>query len=452
MRPETILIVDDERLIRWSLRQELTREGFHVEEADSINSAAALLSELDPDLLILDQVLPDGTGIDLLLRLKGAGTMPPVIMLTALDKAGTAVQAMKLGAFEYVTKPVDFEELRIVITKALEATQLRRQVAHLLRAQERNPGFCGLLGESEPMKLVFDRIARVASSRGTTVLITGESGTGKELAARAIHFLGERKDQPLMTVNCTAITESLIETELVGHERGAFTDARTQRKGIFEIANGGTIFLDEIGDITPKLQVKLLRVLETKSFQRVGGTADITVDVRIIAATNLALEERVASGAFRPDLYFRLNVARVHLPPLRDRGADILRLAECFVNDNNGHFHKQFRRISPEARDLLLRYSWPGNVRELKNVIERAVLLDEGEELTPRHIEFADLQTKAEPLSMDISAHGMSLDDMERQAVATALRKAANNKSQAARLLRISRDELRYKIKKYRIE
>ncbi len=452
MRGETILIIDDEKLIRWSLNQELTRAGFQVLEADTIRDGITFLNERDPDLVVLDQLLPDGTGIDLLTRINTGRAIPPVIMLTALDKANVAVQAMKLGAFEYCTKPVDIDELKIVIEKALEATQLRRQVAHFLRAQDSQLGFFGLTGESEAMKEVFERIIKVASSKGTTVLITGESGTGKELVARAIHFLSDRKDKPLINLNCSALSETLIESELFGHEKGAFTDARSQKKGIFALAEGGSIFLDEIGDITAKIQVKLLRVLETKTFQRVGGTTDIQVDARIIAATNQPLEQWVANGRFRSDLYFRLNVARILIPPLRERGDDIIRLAECFMQEYNVAFHKKFREIAPETRRLLLQYHWPGNVRELKNALERAMLLGDGEVLKPSHIEFTHLRTSHRRPELDISASGMSLDDLEREALIVALKKADYNKSRAARLLRISRDELRYKIKKHNLE
>ena len=299
------------------------------------------------------------------------------------------------------------------------------------------------------MQEVFEHISKIAGSRGTTVLVTGESGTGKELAARAVHFLSDRKDQPLMTVNCSALTESLIESELFGHEKGAFTDARHQKKGIFELAAGGTIFLDEVGEITPKIQVKLLRVLETKTFQRVGGTADITVDVRVITATNQHLEERVRAGEFRSDLFFRLNVARIHLPPLRDRGDDIQRLAECFLQEFTTAFHRQFRELADDARKYLMSYSWPGNVRELRNVFERAILLEDGELLTRKHVEFPPVRSTDGRLASKIGEDGMSLDELEKEALSIALKKAGNNKSAAARLLRIGRDELRYKIKKY---
>jgi two-component system, NtrC family, response regulator AtoC len=452
MRGETILVVDDEKLIRWSLVQQLQRAGFRALEADAIASARRLLHEHDPDLVLLDQMLPDGTGIELLTELRRDRSLTPVVMLTGLDRAHLAVQAMKLGAFEYVTKPVDMEELLLVIEKALEETRLRRQVAHFLRGQEQREGFCGMIGSSTAMREVFDRITRVAESRGTTVLVTGESGTGKELVARAVHFLSSRKDQPLMTVNCSALSETLIESELFGHEKGAFTDARVQKKGIFELASGGTVFLDEIGDISPKIQVKLLRVLETKTFQRVGGSGDISVDIRVIAATNQPLETRIQEGTFRSDLYFRLNVAQVHLPPLRERGDDALRLAECFLQEFTTTFHRRFRGVADDTRQFLLTYHWPGNVRELRNAIERAVLLEDDELLYRRHLGVGSAVPSTGQLAAAIGEGGMSLDDLEKEALRLALLKAGNNKSAAARLLKIGRDELRYKIKKHGLD
>ncbi|MDP2209917.1 MAG: sigma-54 dependent transcriptional regulator, partial [Bacteroidota bacterium] len=342
MRGETILIIDDEKLIRWSLEKDLTKSGFDVFEAENCRAAISILQNCDPDLIILDQMLPDGTGIELLQKIKESKNGTPVIMLTAVDKSDIAVQAMKLGAHDYVTKPINFEELKIVIEKSLESTRLKRQLAHLLKAQQKKNGFSGLIGSSPPMLQVYEKITKIAASNGTTVLITGESGTGKELVARAVHFLSDRKDKPLMTVNCAALTETLIESELFGYEKGAFTDAKNQKKGIFEIADSGTVFLDEIGDISTKLQIKLLRVLEQKTFQRVGGTTGINVDVRIIAATNRALQEKIAEGTFRTDLFYRLNVATINLPPLRERNQDVLFLAENFLQEFNLKFNKHF--------------------------------------------------------------------------------------------------------------
>jgi DNA-binding NtrC family response regulator len=454
MRGETILLVDDEKLIRWSLKQELSKDGFGILEAETVSQALVLLKEFDPDLIILDQKLPDGTGLDMLRQMKnGEGTLP-VVMVTAYDRSDVAVQAMKLGAFDYVTKPINIEELKIVIAKVLESTRLKRQVAHYLKEQERQNGFCGMVGSSPVMKRLFNQIARIAQSSGTTVLLTGESGTGKELAAKAIHFLSERKDKPLMSVNFSALTESLIESELFGYEKGAFTDAKTQKKGLFELADGGTIFLDEIGDLSLKIQVKLLRVIEQKTFQRVGGTADITVDVRIITATNQPLEELMEKNLFRPDLYYRLNVASINLMPVREREDDVLVLAECFIQEFNQKFHKQFKGLEEETKKLFLEHPWRGNVREIRNVLERAILLGDGDLIGNEHIEFAYLQSKNQPHRQTIAAtddHSPSLFEMEKHALIQALEKTNHNQTHAARLLKISRDTLRYRMKKFGI-
>jgi two-component system, NtrC family, response regulator AtoC len=304
------------------------------------------------------------------------------------------------------------------------------------------------------MKKIFEQISRIAQSGGTTVLITGESGTGKELAARAIHFMGPRHDKALITVNFSALTETLVESELFGHERGAFTDARQQKKGMFEIADGGTIFLDEIGDVSPKIQVKLLRILEQKTFQRVGNANDISVDVRIIAATNRDLETLVKDEKFRSDFYFRLNVANIHMPPLRERGEDIILLAEFFLQEFNATFHKTFKGLSDDTKELFLNYDWPGNVRELRNVIERATLLDEGEYIFSHQIELGHLNMLRAEKSADTPvAHigNESLEDIERNAILQALEQTKFNQSQAAKLLKISRDTLRYRMKKYNL-
>ena len=449
MRGETILVVDDEKLIRWSLTRELTKSGFNVIEAETVKQGILSLRECEPDLMILDQLLPDGTGIDILNEMKNGGNTIPVIMLTAVDTSNIAVQAMKLGAFDYVTKPVNMDELIIVVEKGLEATHLRRQLSHYLKEQQKNFGFCGMIGSSQPMKKVYDIISKIAQSSRTTVLITGESGTGKELAAKALHFLSDRKDQPLMTVNCSALTESLIESELFGHERGAFTDAKTQKKGIFELADGGTIFLDEIGDISARVQVKLLRAIEQRTFQRVGGATEITVDVRIIAATNRSLELQIAERKFRMDLYYRLNVASITMPPIRERGEDILLLAEYFLQEFTSKFHKQFKGFSKPAKEILLSNPWPGNVRELRNVLEHAILLHDDELVSQAHLELgpAALQSATPEKVTDLD--DISLYDLEKRALFHALEKANQNQSQAARILKISRDTLRYRLKKY---
>lgn len=452
MRGETILIVDDEKLIRWFLKQELSKAGFGIMEAETMKEGISLLRQREPDLMILDQLLPDGTGVEMLQKIRNDSAILPVIMLTAVDRSDIAVQAMKWGAFDYVTKPVNMEEMRITIEKALEATRLKRQVSHFLKEQQKSYGFCGMIGSSEPVKRVFETITKIAQSSATTVLITGESGTGKELAAKAIHFLSERRENPLMTVNCSALTETIIESELFGHEKGAFTDAKHLKKGVFELADHGTIFLDEIGDISTKIQVKLLRVLDQKSFQRVGGTADINIDVRIIAATNQVLNARVAEGKFRSDLFYRLNVATICMPPLRERGSDIISLAEYFIQEFNAKFHKHFGSLADEVRGLFLHYHWPGNVREMRNVLERAILMNDDEVIRIEHIEFTQIlqQSTVSPLSrLGSGSDCLPLHELERVALLQALEKTHYNQSQAAKLLKISRDTLRYRMKKH---
>ena len=455
MKAETILIVDDEKLIRWSLTKVLKNEGYTVVEAAATQEALSLINDNEPDLILLDQRLPDGTGTEMLCKLNEMKCNAAVIMLTLVHRTNVVVEAMKLGAFDYITKPVNFEELKIVVEKALETARIKRQLEQL---REEQFNYRKIIGLSIPMKRIHDFIHKVALSDNTTVLITGESGTGKELVARAIHALSDRKDKLLTTVNCSALSETIIESELFGHERGAFTDARVQKKGLFEIANNGTIFLDEIGDISQAMQVKLLRVLEERNFKRVGGTKDISVNIRVIAATNQNLIKLINEGKFREDLYYRINVASVHLPPLRERGDDVLLLAEHFLQQYNSTFRKQFKGLSEDTRKLFLNYSWPGNIRELRNVIERAVLLNNGSYLLPFHIELRDMyqvnsDTNKIPADsypkLNVESTSLSLEEMEKEVIAKALKNANNNQSEAARLLKISRDTLRYRMKKY---
>jgi two-component system, NtrC family, response regulator AtoC len=454
MNGRSVLIVDDEKLIRWSLNKELSKEGFVVYEAEHAGEALSLLREQEPDIIILDQMLPDATGLEILPEIQRISPALPVIILTAVDKSQTAVQALRLGAFDYITKPVNIEELKITIEKAFEATRLKRQVAQFVKEQQATCGMYGMLGSSPVMRSVCEKINKIAMSSGTTVLITGESGTGKELAAKAIHYISDRRERPFVPINFSALTETLVESELFGHEKGAFTDARTQKKGLFELAEGGTILLDEIGDTSPKVQVKLLRVLEQKIIQRVGGTKDIHIDVRMVAATNRPLEILIEEGKFRSDLYYRLNVASIHLPPLRERGMDIIQLAEFFINEFNIAFHKNFKGISEDTKKLFLEHDWPGNVRELRNVVERAVLMDEGDYIFSHHVELGHIhKLKRDTPSMvsEYGSEGESLDEIEKKVLVNALEKTKYNQSQAAKLLKISRDTLRYRMKKHKL-
>ena len=453
MRSDTILVVDDEKLIRWSLRQHLQNESFSVLEAETVKMGLDRVSEFEPDLIILDQCLPDGTGIEFIQKLKEMSYEIPIIMLSAVDSSNIAVQAMKLGALDYITKPINFDELKIIVEKALESIRLKRQISHLREEQKKQFGNLAIIGDSPVMKKLFTMMTKIAASDSSTVLVTGESGVGKELVVRSIHMLSQRKDKCFMAVTCASLSESLIESELFGHQKGAFTDAKNLKKGMFEIADGGTIFLDEIGDISPNLQVKLLRVLDQKSFKRVGGTSEISVDVRIITATNQPLEQKVAEGKFRADLFYRLNVVHLHVPPLRERGKDVLILAQFFIQEFNKAFRKNFKGLTEETKEAFLSYRWQGNVRELKNVIERAVLLEEGDYIFSHPIEVGHLNTLSNKASTGSYTSGKDLTfgEMERNAVLEALSKTSFNQSRAARLLQISRDQLRYKMKKYGI-
>ena len=379
-----ILVIDDEKLIRWTLEQHLVKEGYDVVTAESAEKGMQLIAEDEPDLILLDNRLPEMTGLEMLEKLKAQERGLMVIMITAYGMVETAVKAMKFGAYDYISKPFNLEEITFVINKAMEAGSLRSQVKQL--RQEQSARLDAIVGESEEMSKIKNLIAKIAKSDATTVLIQGESGTGKELVAKAVHYTSSRSDKPFMAINCAALPVTLLETELMGHEKGAFTDAKAAKKGLFELADGGTVFLDEIGDMHMSMQAKLLRMLEEKTFKRVGGIKDIKVDVRLISATNQELAKAMNEGSFRKDLYYRLQVVPIHLPPLRERGRDVMFLAQYFIDHFNQECHKNVQRISKEAEHIMINYSWPGNVRELRNVIERAMILDIDKEISPEHL------------------------------------------------------------------
>ncbi|HEY3157837.1 MAG TPA: sigma-54 dependent transcriptional regulator, partial [Vicinamibacterales bacterium] len=383
MASATILIVDDEALVRWSLRERLTAGGYDVLEAGLASEALERLSSTDVDLVLLDFKLPDGDGLTVLRRVKETASETQVIMMTAFSTVENAVEAMKLGAYHYVNKPFNLEEVVILVEKALETSELRREVRALRTSQGQEYGFDAIIGDSSAMKAIKALLARVATSPASTVLLTGETGTGKDLAAKTIHYNSDRARRSFVNITMSALPEQLLESELFGHERGAFTDARQQKRGLLETADGGTVFLDEIGEMTAGLQAKLLRFLEEKTFKRVGGLSDIRVDVRVIAATNRNLEQEVSNGKFRDDLFYRLQVMPIALPPLRERRGDIPRLASYYIDLFNREFKRHVRGISPEALAMLEHYAWPGNIRELRNAIERAMLLVEHEWLQP---------------------------------------------------------------------
>jgi two-component system, NtrC family, response regulator AtoC len=404
------------------------------------------------DLVLLDYKLPDDNGLSVLKRLRALDPDTVVIMLTAHKSVETVVEAMKAGAFDYATKPFDLDDVAIRVERALDATRLRRELRTLRDSLSRPHTIASIIGESDVMASIKALARKVAQSPGSTVLITGESGTGKDLVAKVIHYASSRAARPFLNITCSALPETLLESELFGHERGAFTDARQQKRGLLEQADEGTVFLDEIGEMVPALQAKLLRVLEEKMFRRVGGSGDIQVDVRVIAATNRNLEDLVREGKFRDDLYYRLNVLRIELPPLRARAEDIPLLAQHFVEDFSREFKRSVRGLTPEALEVLSSYSWPGNVRELRNMIERAVLLSDSEALQP-----ADFDSLAPARAAVGGAHGpfelpiggVVLDDVERSLVVQALDRAGGNRTRAAALLGLHRDQIRYRIEKF---
>jgi DNA-binding NtrC family response regulator len=440
MATATLLIVDDEELVRWSLRERFRREKYTVVEAAT---AAAALEQVagGVDLVLLDYRLPDGDGLAVLRRIKEVSPDTPVILMTAFSTVENAVEAMKHGAYHYLNKPFNLDDVAITVEKALETSRLRREVRAYRSSQSREYGFDAIIGSSPAM------LVRIANSPASTVLLTGETGTGKDLAAKAIHYNSDRAAKPFVNITCSALPEQLLESELFGHERGAFTDARQQKRGLFETADGGTVFLDEIGEMTAGLQAKLLRFLEEKTFKRIGGLADIRVDVRVVAATHRNLEEEVAAGKFREDLFYRLQVMPVTLPALRERRGDIPLLVNYYVDRYNREFRKRVRGVSPEALALLEHYRWPGNVRELRNAIERAMLLTDRDRLAVE--DFNTLSRSAVAATFRLPPEGVNLEEVERQLVVQALERCGGNQTHAGALLGINRDQVRYRIEKF---
>jgi DNA-binding NtrC family response regulator len=447
-----VLVIDDEQMIRWSVQQTLRAAGYEVVEADTAADGLARFRELEPEVVFLDVRLPDDDGLNVLRTMKGeSGSDAAVIVMTAFGEIRTAVEAMRLGAFDYLKKPFDFDELEVIVTRALETTHLRRQVGEIRQERRKTYALENIVGQSVKIREVLDLVEKVAESDASSVLVRGENGTGKDLVARAIHYHSRRADAAFLDMSCTAMPDTLFESELFGYEKGAFTDARAMKRGLLELADGGTLFLDEVGDMPLVSQAKFLKVLETRTFKRLGGTADHHVDIRIIAATNADLEAAVADGRFRKDLYYRLKVIPIVLPPLRERTDDIPLLLQHYLTRFNAEFRKNFRRIDDAALRLLVGYSWPGNVRELKNLVERILILEKGDVILASHLPLEITTATApavESTRFVLPPGGVRLEDVENDLVRQALKQADGNQTRAAQLLGISRDSLRYRMQK----
>jgi two-component system NtrC family response regulator len=451
---ETILIVDDEKNYLVVLEALLRPEGYEIVTADSARTALKLIEESDLDLVLTDMKMPGMNGMELLEQCKRIKPEVPVIMMTAYGTIEMAVEAMKKHAYDYITKPFQNEELKVTIKKALDNYRLVKENRRLSEALSERYRFSNIIGRSKPMLDIYDLIRKVAHSRAS-VMITGPSGTGKELIAKAIHYESPRKGRPFVSVSCGALTETLLESELFGHEKGAFTGAVALKKGRFELADGGTLFLDEVGEMPPPLQVKLLRVLQEMEFERVGGTKTLKVDVRVLSASNRNLKEIVANGSFREDLFYRLNVIHIEVPPLAERLEDIRLLVNHFIEKYRSDLGKQRIELSPEVWKALYAHPWPGNVRELENVIERAVVLNSGGVIELRDLppEFSE---KHEDLDVDrfIPADAPlqeTLEKIEEKLIRRALKLSANVQSHAADKLGITKSLIQHKIRKYNI-
>lgn len=449
---EPILIVEDDDTIRVTVGNFLSRQGFNVEVTENGQQALNLLKEKTFALVLLDLHLPDMHGLDILAKIKESDDQPLVVIMTAYPEVRTAVAALKAGAYDYINKPFDLEDLQELIHRAIETKRLRREV-EWRRAQSDTCGIEGLIGTSEPFRNMLEMTAKIATAGKVPVLIRGESGTGKEGIAQAIHCRSPRADGPWITLNCSALPEGLMESEVFGHERGAFTDAKQMKRGLLELADGGTLFLDEIGDLSLALQPKLLRVLETQIFRRVGGQKEIQVDVRFVSATHRDLPRMVREGQFREDLYYRLNVGAIDIPALRERQEDIMPLARHFLEKTAPIVGTAFRGIDPAAAPLLEAYRWPGNIRELRNVMERAAILAVGQPVSARHLPKEIVSTNVPPVTQPLATHvgetvpDRSLAAVEEEHIHHVLQHCGGNKTQAAKILGISRLTLRNKLK-----
>jgi two-component system response regulator AtoC len=474
MAKEKILIVDDEEMIRWTLAEALRNWGYGSVEAGTVAAALSAFDVEQPAAVLLDVNLPDGSGLDGLREIKRRQPDAVVIMMTGSVLVADTIAALRGGAYDFVGKPFNLEELQITIRNGIEAQSLRKEVRLIRRERAQEFSFNQIVGESTGLRDVFALARKVAESEVSSVLLQGESGTGKDLVAKAIHYGSRRSDATFVAINCAAIPATLIESELFGYEKGAFTDAKARKEGLFEQAEGGTLFLDEIGELELSVQAKLLRVLEEGAFRRVGGLRDLPLDVRVIAASNRDLKSESEAGRFRLDLYYRLSVIQIDIPPLRERGDDALLLAQHYIQQFNGRLRKRVRGLTPEVEETFRKYPWPGNVRELRNVIERVMILEDGDLITTKYLprgvekegdnsapEFATgmstgssgrdprtQQPKASETSFRLPSEGVTLDDVEMSLVRQAIERSSGNQTRAAELLGISRDQLRYRLKK----
>jgi two-component system, NtrC family, response regulator AtoC len=456
---EQILVVDDDQAIRWTLREALQSWGFAPVEAGTVAEAVKQFKKDPPAAVLLDIDLPDGSGLDVLREIKHEHPDTIAIMITGNVQIDNTISALRGGAYDFIGKPINLEELRVTIHNAIETRLLRREVDQVKRERAREFNFRLIIGESAAMKKTLHLAAKVAESEVSSVLLQGESGTGKDLIAKAIHYGSQRAGRPFVAINCAALPATLIESELFGYEKGAFTDAKARKEGLFEQAEGGTILLDEIGELELSLQAKLLRVLEEGAFRRVGGLSDIPLDVRVLAASNRDLKTESETGRFRLDLYYRLSIIQIDIPPLRDRGDDVLLLSQHYINTIGMRLkrNKKITGLAPETIDVFRKYNWPGNVRELRNVIERALILEDSDVITTEYLP-GGLLTAPRLSTMGAgtqrSSHfvlppeGMSLDEAELAFVRQAIERSGGNQTRASELLGISRDQLRYRLKK----
>ncbi len=453
---ELILVVDDDEVIRWTLREALQSWGFATLEAGSATEAVKQFHTELPAAALLDIDLPDGSGLDVLREIKREHPEAIAIMITGNVQVDNTISALRGGAYDFIGKPINLEELRVTLRNAIETRQLRREVAQVRKERAREFNFSQIVGESPAMKKMLSLAAKVAESEVSSVLLQGESGTGKDLVAKAIHYGSQRAEGPFVAINCAALPATLIESELFGYEKGAFTDAKARKEGLFEQAEGGTLLLDEIGELELSLQAKLLRVLEEGAFRRVGGLKDIPLDARVLAASNRDLKAESEAGRFRLDLYYRLSIIQIDIPPLRDRGDDVLLLSQHYIQTIGARLRRnKVTALSAEVQEVFRKYDWPGNVRELRNVIERALILEDTDKITTEYLPGGLLaRIPQSSTTADLSAQfvlpqqGISLDEAELSFVRQAIERSGGNQTRAAELLGISRDQLRYRLKK----